>query len=97
MSMRFQIQCGQISEFIEAKNHETAFRKIVRKLKPETLGMLMRFRMVGYNNKPLKFHRAKGEQRGLWKYQDPLVILNNPKKKRLTNTHLEKIRKFLII
>ena len=70
----YEIQCGAINGYFEDTNHETAFRKAVKELKPYKsfyLARLMRFREVDFLGRPLK-GIGKVEK---WKYQDPLSIL----------------------
>ena len=78
--MKYEIQCGVIDEVVEAKNHEIAFKHLVKKYNPRTLGMLMRFRELDRFNRPLRKEKTDS---GRWKYQNPLAILykNSPKTK----------------
>lgn len=80
--MKYQIECGLISQnLIEAKNHEIAFRRIVKNSPnlSKNLGFLMRFREVDEFGKPAKsaYFTRLNKDSGKWKYQDPLAILNN--------------------
>mgnify|MGYP001616339685 CR=1 FL=1 len=72
--MKYEIQCGVIDEVVEAKNHELAFKALVRKYQPKSLALLMRFRELDEFNRPVK---SKGSNLGRWKYQNPLAILNS--------------------
>ena len=82
--MKYEIQCGVIDEVIEAKNHEVAFKKLIKKYQPKFLAILMRFRELDRFNRPLRIIDPKTDRRtdsGKWKYQNPLAILNIKREK----------------
>lgn len=70
MRKTYQIECGGIQGFCEAKNEAVAFRKAVRlnKIKRRDWGELVRFREVVLD----KFEIVK---RGKWFYQKPQSLL----------------------
>ena len=78
--MKYQIECGTIADFVEAKNHEIAFKKLVKKYKNPPLAKLMRFREVDEENQPLRNPHFGKSDIGKWKYQNPIAILRIKKK-----------------
>ena len=71
----YQIECGNVRGFVEAKDEHSAFRKLMRSLKTskKEWGVLARFRevIIGHG---FKVFKVKGRE-GWWNYQKPYFLL----------------------